>query len=73
MALLGPRAGCPKMCLNSILTILNLNHLRNMWLPMRRMGKGGSGSLGLSDATNKVLLQSRGNYIQYPVINHDGK
>ena len=22
---------------------------------------------------NKVLLQSTGNYIQYPVINHDGK
>ena len=22
---------------------------------------------------NKVLLQSTGNYIQYPVINHNGK
>ena len=47
MALLGPRAGCPKMCLNSILTILNLNHLRNMWLPTRRRwGREGVGVWG---------------------------
>ena len=36
-------------------------------------------SLGLIDANlhtgwkNKVLLYSTGNYIQYPMINHDGK
>ena len=37
-------------------------------------------SLGLADTNlsrewinNKVLLYSTGNYIQYPVINHDGK
>ena len=36
-------------------TILNLNHLRfATWLPTRRMGKGGSGSLRLSDATNYI-------------------
>ena len=38
------------------------------------------GSLGLAEANvyigwinNKVLLYSTGNYIQYPVINHNGK
>ena len=38
------------------------------------------GSSGLADANcclewinNKVLLYSTGNYIQYPVINHNGK
>ena len=43
-------------------------------------GEGWSGSLGLADANyyiewinNKVLLHSTGNYIQYPVINHNGK
>ena len=45
---------------------------------------GWIGSLGLADANcyiendiewinNKVLLNSTGNYIQYPVINHNGK
>ena len=44
------------------------------------MGEGCIGSLGLADANwyigwinNKVLLYSTGNYIQYPVINHNGK
>ena len=42
-------------------------------------GKGRIGSLGLADANeytgwiNKVLLYSAGNYIQYPMINHNGK
>ena len=42
--------------------------------------EGRIGSLGLVDANyyiewinNKVLLYSTGNYIQYPVINHNGK
>ena len=43
------------------------------------MREGQSGSLGLVDATivqkidHKVLLYSAGNYIQYLVINHNGK
>ena len=40
--------------------------------------EGWTGILGLVDAityriNKKVLLYSRGNYIQYPVINHNGK
>ena len=41
---------------------------------------GRTGNLGLADVTsytewinNKVLLHSRVNYIQYPVISHNGK
>ena len=37
----------------------------------RGMG-GWIGSLGLADE-NYYILQSTGNYIQYPVINHNGK
>ena len=44
-------------------------------------GEGWIGSLGISRCklsyiewiNNKVLLCSTGNYIQYPVINHNGK
>ena len=43
-------------------------------------GKGRTGNLGLADVTsyiewikNKVPLYNKGNYIQYPVINHNGK
>ena len=43
-------------------------------------GKGRIGSLGLPDANkytgwinNKILLYSTGNYIQYPMINHNGE
>ena len=48
----------------------------------RGLEEGRIGSLGLADANycyiyiewiNKVLLCSTGNYIQYPVINHNGK
>ena len=46
----------------------------------KRVGKGWSGSLELADVNsymkwinNKVLLYTIGNYIQYPVINHNGK
>ena len=42
--------------------------------------EGRIGSLGLADANyyiqdgyNKVLMHSTGNYIQYPMINHNGK
>ena len=51
-----------------------------LWLPRGRwMGEGRTGSLGLAGASdyiewiNKVLLYSTGNYIQHPVINHNGK
>ena len=44
------------------------------------MGEGRIESLGLADENyymydglNKVLLYSTGNYIQYPVINHNEK
>ena len=44
------------------------------------VGKGCTRSLGLADANyyiyrmdNKVLLYSTGNYIQYPVINHNAE
>ena len=47
----------------------------------REVGEGWIGSLGLEDAkllyiewiNNKVLPYSTGNYIQYPIINHNGK
>ena len=54
----------------------------DLWLPG---GKGGGGGMdwefGISRCkllyiewtNNKVLLCSTGNYIQYPVINHNGK
>ena len=47
-----------------------------------KVGEGYVGSLGLADANyiyierewiNKVQLYSTGNYIQYPVINYNGK
>ena len=44
------------------------------------VGEGWVGSVGLTDADyyterikNKVPLCSTGNYIQYPLINHNGK
>ena len=45
----------------------------------KEMGEGWIGILVLMDAKyfmqmdNQVLLYSTGNYIQYPVINHNGK
>ena len=43
-------------------------------------GGGTDGGLGLADANyyiewinKKVLLNNTGNYIQYPIINHNGK
>ena len=51
-------------------------------LPRGRGGEGGmEWEFGISRCkllyidwiNNKVLLHSTGNYIQYPVINHDGK
>ena len=53
-----------------------------MWLPSReqRGGQGKDWEFGISrcellyiEWINKVLLYSTGNYIQYPVINHNGK
>ena len=44
------------------------------------MGEGWSGRLRLANVSyyniewiNKVLLYSTGNFIQYPMINHNGK
>ena len=56
----------------------------DLWLPRgKRVGQGCIGSLGWVDVNysilytgwinNTVLLYSTGNYIQYPVINHNGK
>ena len=47
----------------------------------REVGEGWIGNLGLADANyymlewinDKVLLYSTGNYIQYSMINHNGK
>ena len=47
----------------------------DLWLQERAgLGAEASRRKALHIAwTNKVLLQSTGSYIQYPVINHDGK
>ena len=54
----------------------------DLWLPGEREGGGGMGwEFGISRCklvyigwiNNKVLLYSTGNYIQYPVINHNTK
>ena len=53
----------------------------DLWLPRGR-GRGGKGwefvvgrckLLYIEWINNKVLMCSTGNYIQYPVINHNGK
>ena len=57
-------------------------HRETDWLPRGRGGGGGMvWEFGISRCkllyigwiNNKVLLYSTGNYIQYPVINHNGK
>ena len=54
----------------------------DLWLPGRRVGEGGMDwESGISRCkllyrewiNNKVLLCSTGNYIQYSVMNHNGK
>ena len=54
----------------------------DLWLPRRRGGGGGKDwEFGISrckllytgQINSKVPLCSTGNYIQYPVINHNGK
>ena len=54
----------------------------DLWQPRgRRSGGGMDWEFGISRCkllyreciNNKVLLYSTGNYIQYPVINHNGK
>ena len=54
----------------------------DLWLPKGRGGGGGMDwEFGISTGkllyiewiNNKVLLYSTGKYIQYPVINHNGK
>ena len=54
----------------------------DLWLPRGRGGRGGKErEFGISRGkllyiewiNNKVLLYSTGNYIQYPVTNHNGK
>ena len=53
-----------------------------MWLPRGRGGREREGLgvgvgrcklLHLEWINNKILLYSTGNYIEYPVINHNGK
>ena len=55
---------------------------KDLWLPRVRRGGGRMHwEFGVSRCklfyigciNNKVLLDSTGNYIQYPVINHNGK
>ena len=51
------------------------------WLPRGRSGGGMEWEFGISRCkllyigwiNNKILLYSTGNYIQYPVVNHNGK
>ena len=54
----------------------------DLWLPRGRWGRGGMDwefaisrcKLLYTEGINtKILLYSTGNYIQYPVINHNGK
>ena len=53
----------------------------DLWLPTGRVGEGMEWEFGISRCkllykeliNNKVLLYSTGNYIQYPVINHNGR
>ena len=54
----------------------------DLWLPRGRRGGGGMDwEFGISRCkllyikwiNNKILLYSTGNYMQYPVINHNGK
>ena len=54
----------------------------DLWLPRGRESRGGmEWEFGISGCkllhiewiNNKVLLYSTGHYIQYPVINHNGK
>ena len=54
----------------------------NLWLPNRKGSEGGINQefrisryklLYIKQVNNKDLLYSIGNYIQYPVINHNGK
>ena len=55
-------------------------HRGQLWLPRGRES-GGRNGVGVSRCklvyiewiNNKVLLYRTGNYIQYPVINHNGK
>ena len=52
-----------------------------MWLPRGRDGGGKDWEFGISRdkllfvewINDKILLHSTGNYIQYPMINHNGK
>ena len=53
----------------------------DLWLPRQWGWRGMDREFGISKwkllciewINNKVLLYSTGNYIQYPVINHNGK
>ena len=54
----------------------------DLWLPTKR-GGGGEKDWGFGNSrfklvyiewiNNKVLLYNRGNYVQYPVIGHNGR
>ena len=53
----------------------------NLWLLKGKMGGGIDEELEITrykllhikEINNQILLYSAGNYIQYPIINHDGK
>ena len=51
----------------------------NLWLPKEKEGRDRLGVWDQQTQTtiykinNNILLYSTGNYIQYPVINHNGK
>ena len=53
----------------------------DLWLPRWREGERAGWEFGIGRCklsyigwvNNKVLLNSTGNYIQYPMINHNGK
>ena len=53
----------------------------DLWLPRMECGRGMDREFGVSGCelsdivwlNNKILLYGTGNYIQHPVINHNGK
>ena len=65
--------------INNNIEIDSQTQKTNLWLPKGK-GRGINQELGINRYTllyikyiNKDLLYSTGNYIQYPVINHNGK
>ena len=65
----------------SIFTKQKQTHRYRVWLPRGRIRRGKDWEFEISRhkllyiewINNGVLLYSTGNYIQYPIINHNGK